>query len=170
MEIAEAIAKSGTEAVRRYRAVAGLDEDSHFPEVALGGLVAGRMHDLLGINARVEHPYTQISEEYGIPTTSEIAQDMGQQRVDLALYRNKKCFALVEFKKFEDWSSATGILRDKIKLSKLSALCGVDVYLGVFVTDTERGQSCNQRIEQLVADLGRVFDFVGDEQASLNGK
>jgi hypothetical protein len=66
MNINEAIVRYGTEAVLRYRGVAGVRQDNDIPEVYLGSFIVGRIYDELNVHAHAERSYETIARELGV--------------------------------------------------------------------------------------------------------
>lgn len=65
LPFANALARAGAEAVKRYRTVAGIAEDSDMPEIFLGGFIACRLHDELGVHSRIEQSYVKRAHDSG---------------------------------------------------------------------------------------------------------
>jgi hypothetical protein len=169
MNIEKAIVDGGTEAVRRYRAVAGLRQDNEIPEVFLGSIIACRIYDDLQLHAHLEHLYTDVVKSFGIEITPQIYNLMNGYEADVAAYDGRKPLAAIELKVFDETTSYVQIVSDRDKLLKLTGQCRVEAYLGVLVTDTQR-QECVDRIRLLGERLGRDFDLVGEEQRSISEK
>jgi hypothetical protein len=168
VNIAEAVVKFGTEAVLRYRDVAGLSDDSRMSEVFLGGFMAGRMYDSHGLNAQVERLYTDIAMEHGHRRSQELTRSIGGHRADIALYRDKNCIAVLEFKIFGESARLDRVIEDLKKLFNFNRLCDVDTYIGAFVTDTKNAPR-EARLKILSDALKHNFDCVGDVIPSTDG-
>jgi hypothetical protein len=169
MNINEAIVKFGTEAVRRYRCVAGIHHDNEVPEIFLGGFIAGRLHDEFNVHAHVERLYTVIANELQVKLDTELIIKFGGLRADIALYSDQRPVSIVELKIFDESRTANAIVADRDKVRALSHRCGVDAYLGVLITDVQSGKSCTERARELSLKLGCDFDVIGDKQSSADG-
>jgi hypothetical protein len=105
----------------------------------------------------------------GVKLDPEIIRKIGAYRADVAVYHEDRPTAIVELKIFDDQKSAGAIIDDRDKIRKLSGLCGVEGYLGVLITDTASGATCEERARALGMVLEQEFDVVGDKQISRTG-
>jgi hypothetical protein len=170
MDLSKAIVKHGTEAVRRYRTVAGLSQDNEMPEIFLGSYLACAIHDELKVNVHVERRYTVIALELGVTVDTGVVNKIGDYRADVAIYEKQRPVAIVELKVFDDYKRPALIVADRDKMRKLSGLCGIETYLGVFVTDDTSGALCTERVRALGKALDHEFDSVGDKLPSIDGR
>ena len=169
MNIGDAIVKYGTEAVLRYRDVAGLSQDNEVPELYLGGFIAGGIYDTLNVHAHVERFYMTIARELKIAVDFATVDRIGGYWADVAVYQNSVPKAIIELKVFDDYKTPSEIVADRDKMSKLSALCPIETYLGILATDARNDQTYIDRIWRLEEGLGHVFDVKGSAQLAGHG-
>jgi hypothetical protein len=168
MDINEAIVRYGTEAVLRYRTVAGILHDNEIPEIFLGGFIGCGLYDGLNVHARVERLYTVIAIELGVTPSRDLVNGFGGCRADVAIYQDRRPVGIVELKVFDEGTRSADIVADRDKMGKLSHLCSVECYLGVLVTDTQ-SSTCTERASELGRALDHEFNVIGAKQRSVDG-
>jgi hypothetical protein len=167
LEIEKAVVEFGTEAVLRYRAIAGITHDNQVPESFLRSHVASRLHDRLVCPVHVDRLYAAMAVELGVSVSADLVTALDGARADIAIYRDDRPAAVVELKVFDEVAPlpAVGAKLDKAKL--LARLAPLQVLLGVMVCPIVL--SLEARLERLHDAVGGNL-YVGERQSSRDGQ
>jgi hypothetical protein len=166
LEIEKAVVEFATEAALRYRTIAGTGLDNEVPESFLRSHVASRLHDRLVCPIHVDRLYATIAVDLGVCVTAELITALGGHRADIAIYREGRPAAVIEFKIFDEVAHlpSVGTKLDKAKM--LARFAPLQVLLGVMVCPIL--VSLEARIERLHDAVGGNL-YVGERQASRDG-
>ncbi|GBR70947.1 hypothetical protein [Gluconobacter kanchanaburiensis] len=170
MDFSQNIVELGTLAVKLYRDMSGIQHDNEIPEIFLGGQIALGLHNQCALHAHVERPYLDILRELGGSVGSEEINAFGGLRADVAIYKDNIPIAIIELKICDEGDRRGGkVLADLEKMKTLSEGRKLDTYLGILLTDMDKGLLCDERRTQIEALLEGRFSGAGAlEAASRN--
>jgi len=167
LEFEKAVADAGTEAVLRYRAMAGLARDNEIPNSVLRAFVAEHLHRSLGLPVRVDRLLAAVARELGQPLDNDILEFFGGCRADVAVYQDGRPSLLVQLTIFD---AATHLPPGGPELDRIDFLArtgklraSIGVMICPFVVPLEA------RIERL-HDLFGGNMYVGERQESQDRK
>ncbi|BCK74456.1 hypothetical protein AA0242T_0897 [Acetobacter aceti NRIC 0242] len=162
------IVHHGVEAIKAYRTISGIQQDNEMPEIFLGGQIAIGLNRELGLQVHIERPYLRIMKELGVTINDQIIEDMGGLRADIAIYREGKPLAIIEFKICDERDRRGGkLLADLEKMNQLSSQTKISTYLGVLLTDTANA-TCAERRKTLETVLGQKFEQASNLEPAGN--
>lgn len=148
MEINEAILAAGAEAVKTYLKISGCSQDNEAPERFLSSWMAVKLYEKLGLLAKVERQYTQISDGLGLKLDAEGRGKITGLSADIVLYDGTKPLSLVAVKKFDEDVRADDIRDDLHKGDPVGLSKELGIYAGVMVCEVA-GQQLNARKAEL---------------------
>ncbi len=167
MDFSQKIADIGTEALKAYRNMSGIRHDNEIPEVFLGGQIALGLHNQCGVHVHVERPYLDILRELGGSVGSDEINTLGGLRADVAIYKDSMPIAIIELKICDEGDRRGGkVLADLEKMKTLSEGRKLDTYLGILLTDMDKGLLCDKRRAQIETLLEGRFSGEGALEAA----
>jgi hypothetical protein len=164
MVIRNAILEFGTEAVLRYREISG-EPDNNVPEYFLGSCIAERLHEQFQCRVHLEHLYTDIARDLGIPASWNLTRSIGGWRADIALMQPDVPPAITELKILDEAHPPSDVENDARKLRKFAEICNIRAYVGVLICET------NLSLEEQVHKVGQTLQrevYIGNIQRSVD--
>lgn len=162
MDIRNAVVEFGTEAVLRYRKISG-EPDNNVPEYFLGSCIAERLYERFRCRTHLEHLYTDIARDLGIPASGNLTRSIGGWRADIALVQPDLPPALIELKILDESRTLDDVGSDARKLRKFAEICNIRAYVGVLICET------NLSLEEQVDRVGQTLQrevYTGNMQKS----
>lgn len=167
MDFSQDIVELGTHAVKAYCEMSGIQHDNEIPEIFLGGQIAFGLHNQCGFHAHVERPYLDILRALGGSVGSEEINTFGGLRADVAIYKDSIPVAIIELKICDEGDRRGGkVLADLEKMKMLSKGRKLDTYLGILLTDMDKGLLCDKRRIQIERLLEGPFSGEGTLEAA----
>ena len=159
MDFEKAVVEFGTEAVLRYRDIAGVGHDNETPESFLRGFVAQRLHKRFGYHVHVERLYTAMALDLGVELTADMINFLGAHRADLAVYEGGRPSAVVELKIFDAASPLPSVGHELDRAQFLRRSGRLRIFVGVMICPIV--VSLEARIERLHDAFGGNM-YVGE--------
>ncbi len=167
MRFSQGIVKHGTEGVKAYREISGIEQDNRIPEIFMGSWIARGLHEDFRVKARVECHFTEMARDLG-HVALDLVNVMGGWRADVAVYEGRKPTAVIELKIHDEGGRNGLVLRDLHKMQELSKRTGIESYLGVLITDTS-SEVCEMRADALARMLQQPYDDLGSSVRAAGG-